>query len=389
MNFTKPDRLQVFQTGIFEALDHKKQALIDAGKKVYNFSIGTPDFPVPEHVKQAYIDAAMDPKCWTYAIVDSDELLETVVDFYKDRFGVEISKDEITSVHGTQEGMGHLGMCIANKGDKVLLPDPGYPIFEAGSKLAEADIVYYPLVKEYNFLPRLDLIDPEVLKQIKYMVVSYPSNPVGAVCGKDVYLELIEYAKKYDFIIINDNAYSDIVYDGFETFSFLSLPGAKDVGVEFLSMSKSYNVTGVRISFLSGNKAIVDSLKLLRSQIDFGMPYPTQKAAIAAMRGPREGVEAQRLEYQKRRDAMCGGFRSLGWNVPDAKGTMFVWAPLPEKYTSSVEFVETLMDKTGVIATPGVSFGPLGEGYVRFALVHTVETINEVIKLIDESGILK
>ena len=389
MNFTKPKRLQVFQTGIFEALDNKKQELIKQGRKIYNFSIGTPDFPVPDNIMQAYIEAAKNPHNWTYSIVDSAELLGAAVQYYKDRFGVEISRDEITSVHGTQEGMGHLGMAIADPGDKVLLPNPGYPIFEAGSLMAQADIVYYPLIKENNFLPRLDQIDEEILKQVKYMVVSYPSNPVGAVATKQTYMELIEYAKKYDFIIINDNAYSDIVYDGFKTFSFLSLPGARDVGVEFLSLSKSFNVTGMRISFLAGNKQVVDSLKLLRSQIDFGMPYTTQLAAVEAMRGPKDGVEQRRLEYQRRRDAMCGGFRSIGWNVPDAKGTMFVWAPLPDKFTSSVQFVEELMEKTGIIATPGVSFGSLGEGYVRFALVHPVTTIQEVVRLIDESGILR
>ena len=389
MGYVKPKRLQVFQTGIFEALDNKKQELIRQGRTVYNFSIGTPDFPVPENIKQAFLQAAEDPKSWTSAIVDTPELLDTAVWYYKDRFGVELTPEEILSVHGTQEGMGHLGLVLADPGDKVLIPDPAYPIFEAGFQIAQADIVYYPLIRENDFLPRLDQIDPEILRQVRYMVVSYPSNPVGAVASREVYLELIEYAKKYDFMIINDNAYSDIAYDGAETFSFLSLPGAKDVGVEFLSLSKSFNVTGMRISFLAGNREIVDALRLLRSQIDFGMPYPTQKAAIAAMRGPRDGVERQRQEYQRRRDAMCGGFRRIGWNVPDGKGTMFVWAPLPEKYTDSVAFVERLMDATGVIATPGVSFGPRGEGYVRFALVHTVETINHVVDLIDKSGILK
>ncbi len=389
MEIHSAKRLDYFTTGIFAALDYKKAQLLAEGRTVYNLSVGTPDFKPPRHVMDALIESAKDPVNWRYALVDSPELISAVSDYYLDRFGVKIGTDRIMSVHGTQEGMGHLGMALCDKGDLVLLPSPGYPIFEAGSHFGEADIYFYPLLKENGFLPVFRDIPEDVLRKAKYIVVSYPSNPVGAVAPRSMYEELIATAKKYDIIVINDNAYSDIVYDGNETFSFLSFEGAEEVGVEFLSLSKSFNVTGARVSFLSGNKKVVDALKLMRSQLDFGMFYPVQHAAIAALRGPRDSVREGREEYQRRRDALCGGLRSIGWDCPDAKGTMFVWAPLPSGYTDSAAFCELLMDKTGVICTPGTAFGPLGEGYVRFALVMPPERIAEVIDIIDKSGVIK
>jgi LL-diaminopimelate aminotransferase len=237
-------------------------------------------------------------------------------------------------------------------------------------------------------MPRIDLIDEEILRRTKYIVLSYPSNPVGAAADKEVYLNIISLAKEYGFLVINDNAYSDIIFDGREGFSFLSLEGAIEVGAEFFSLSKSFNVTGARISFLIGNKQIIEAMKLLRSQYDFGMFMPIQKAAIAALKGPRDLVKKQCDEYQKRRDTLCGGLRELGWDIPNSDGTMFVWAPLPKGYSSSREFCEELMLKAGVVATPGFAFGPNGEGYVRFALVLPCNELEEVVQAIKNSGIL-
>lgn len=390
MEYSQAKRLDHYQTGIFAALNQKKDALIAAGRKVYNLSVGTPDFPPPAHIKNALIDACRLDENYKYSLADLPELAEAVCDYYRSRFGVDdLKSSEVTAVHGTQEGMGHLGISLCNPGDIVLLPNPGYPAFEAGAYFGEAEIYYYPLLRENAFLPQMQDIPEDILGRTKYMVVSYPSNPVCAVAPRSMYEELVRYAKKYGFIIINDNAYSDIIYDGHESLSFLSVEGAKEVGAEFFSLSKSYNVTGARISFLVGNQSVVNALKLMRSQIDFGMFYPVQYAAIAALRGPRDSVEAQRLEYQRRRDAFCGGLRSIGWDVPDSQGTMFVFAPLPPKFRSSVEFCEELMERTGVICTPGTSFGSLGEGYVRFALVKTPEEFREIVRVIDESGILR
>lgn len=388
MTIQNAHRLDRFETGIFASLNEEKDRLLKEGRKLYNLFIGTPDFTPAPHVMEALRDAAANPENWKYSLTESPELLEAVCAYYKDRFGVTLSPDIITAVNGSQEGMGHLGMALCNEGDIVLLPDPGYPAFEAGAALGGAAIHYYPLIKEYGFMPRLDLIDEEILKNTKYMVVSYPSNPIGAAAPKEVYEELIAYAKRYGFILINDNAYSDILFDGREGFSFLSLDGARDVGAEFFSLSKSFNVTGARISFLIGNKDIIDAMKLLRSQYDFGMFTPIQKAAVAALTGPRDAVAEQCREYQRRRDALCGGLRQYGWNIPDSDGTMFVWAPLPDGFTSSKDFCNELVAKTGVLCTPGVAFGSRGEGYVRFALVLPPDQLREVADTIGKSGFL-
>ncbi|MBR2861650.1 MAG: aminotransferase class I/II-fold pyridoxal phosphate-dependent enzyme [Clostridia bacterium] len=382
-------RLEHFQTGIFARLTVKRDELVKQNKKVYNLYVGTPDFEIDEEIRRVVSEAAKVPENYKYSLVDSKEMLEAVKEYYAKRYGVEISVDEIASSNGSQDGIGHLGLALCDQGDTVLLPDPGYPVFEAGAFFAGATVHYYPLKKENNFLPDMKAIPEEVLKKVKYMIVSYPSNPCGAVANKEMYVELIKYAKKYGFYIINDNAYSDIIFDGLEGFSFLSIPGAKEVGVEFFSLSKSFNTTGARISFCIGNKEVVDAFRVIRSQYDFGMFKPIQLGAIAALKVDREKIEKQCNEYQARRDALCGGLRKIGWNVPDSKGTMFVWAPIPDGFASSMEFWEELVDKTGVICTPGNAFGPMGEGYVRFALVLPAEKLTEIVDVIDKSGVLK
>ncbi|MCI5950849.1 MAG: aminotransferase class I/II-fold pyridoxal phosphate-dependent enzyme [Anaerostipes sp.] len=381
--------LSHFETGIFAALDQKRDELIASGKKVYNLSIGTPDFQPAPHIMEAMTEACKKPENYVYALKDMNETLAAVKDYYKKRFGVEVTTDEITSVHGSQEGIGHIGMALTSPGDYAILPNPGYPIFEAGAYLGGAQLYFYPLKQENGFLPVFEEIPEEIARKTKFMILSYPYNPVCAVANDEVYEKAIAFAKKYDIIIIHDNAYSDIIYDGKEGKSFLSYEGAKEVGIEFFSLSKSFNVTGLRISFAVGNREVIDAIKLLRSQIDFGMPIPIQKAAVAALTGPLDMVKEQCVEYQARRDALCGGLRKIGWNVPDSQGTMFVWAPIPEKFHSSEEFCIRLMEETGVICTPGYAFGSLGEGYVRFALVMPPEKLREVVRIIDESGILK
>lgn len=389
MRIETSKRLEHFQTGIFAALNEKKEELLTSGRTVYNLSVGTPDFPVAEHIRKALIESAGNPEQFHYTLRDLPELLEAVKLFYKKRFGVEIGLDEIVSVNGSQEGIAHIGMALCNPEDVVLLPNPGYPVFEVGAYFSGAKLYYYDLKEENQFLPKFSEIPEDIARKAKYIMVSYPYNPVCAIAPKEFYEELIAFAKKYEIIVIHDNAYSDIIYDGVYGGSFLEYPGAKEVGIEFYSLSKSYNLTGARVSFAIGNKNVIDAYKLLRSQYDFGMFEPVQRAAIAALTGPQEGVKKQCMLYQERRDALCGGLRSIGWNVADSKGTMFVWAKIPEGFSSSQEFCMELMEKTGVICTPGDAFGSMGEGYVRFALVLPVETIHEVVRVIDESGILK
>ena len=300
----KAARLDHFQTGIFAELNELKNQVEAEGKRVYNLSVGTPDFEPPQHVIQAVREAAGKPENYKYSLQDLPELLTAVSDYYKSRFGVEIAPDCITGVHGTQEGMGHLGMALLDPEDVVLLPNPGYPIFEAGAYLSGAHMEFYELREENQFLPVLSEIPEETAKKAKLMVLSYPYNPVCRTAPRKFYEEVVAFAKKYDIFVVHDNAYSDIIYDGRPGESFLSIPGAMDIGAEFFSLSKSFNITGARVSFLLGRKDAVDALKLLRSQYDFGTFLPIQYGAIAALTGSRDFVKQQCAEYQKRRDAL-------------------------------------------------------------------------------------
>lgn len=381
-------RLDRFGAEVFASLNNKLLALKAQGKTIYNMSVGTPDFKPYGHVVEALTQAAQDPEMWKYALRDLPELKQAVCDYYERRFGVSgITPSMVQSCNGTQEGVGHLGLALLDPGDTILVPDPCYPVFEAGAKIADAKLEYYPLVAEHNYLPYVAGIDPEVADRAKYMIVSLPANPVGSVGTPEIYEEIIAFAREHDLLIVHDNAYSDIVFDGEPGGSFLQYPGALEVGVEFFSLSKSFNVTGARIGFLVGREDVVSAFAKLRSQIDFGMFFPIQKAAIACLNGPRDEVEAQRLKYQERRDALCDGLEGLGWERPNAHGSMFVWAKLPGGRTDSMAFCEELMEKAGVVVTPGASFGPSGEGHVRMALVLPPDQIALAVGAIREAGL--
>lgn len=381
-------RLDRFGAEVFASLNNKLLALKAQGKTIYNMSVGTPDFKPYDHVVEALTQAAQDPEMWKYALRDLPELKQAVCDYYERRFGVSgITPSMVQSCNGTQEGVGHLGLALLDPGDTILVPDPCYPVFEAGAKIADAKLEYYPLVAEHNYLPYVAGIDPEVADRAKYMIVSLPANPVGSVGTPEVYEEIIAFAREHDLLIVHDNAYSDIVFDGEPGGSFLQYPGALEVGVEFFSLSKSFNVTGARIGFLVGREDVVSAFAKLRGQIDFGMFFPIQKAAIACLNGPRDEVEAQRLKYQERRDALCDGLEGLGWERPNAHGSMFVWAKLPGGRTDSMAFCEELMEKAGVVVTPGASFGPSGEGHLRMALVLPPDQIALAVEAIREAGL--
>lgn len=382
------DKMKHFEINIFSKLDDKKRELIEAGREVMNLSVGTPDFPPDAHVMEALIKACKDPENYKYSLEDMPELTEAAKNWYARRFGVRLESAQITSVYGSQEGISHIALPFCDPGDIVIAPDPCYPAFKYGPLIACADIHYTPLKKENGYLVDFNLIPEEVAKKAKMIIVSYPNNPTTGVANPNFYEELVKWAKKYEVLVVHDNAYSELVMDGNPGGSFLAAPGAADVGIEFNSLSKSYNMTGLRVSFALGNEKMITALRHLRSQTDYGTAYPVQKAAIAALEGPQDILDRNRKGYRERRDALCGGLRSIGWDVPDSPATMFVWAKLPEKYTDSFAFVLELLDKTGVICVPGASFGPAGEGYVRFALVQDVETIEKAVRLIGESGMI-
>ena len=379
---------QTSESNIFNQLDEKKRELAARGVDVINLSIGTPDFQPDLHVMQAVSEAALQPENYKYSINDTGALIGAVQNWYDRRYGVKLDADQIMTVDGSQEGIAHVAFPFIEANDLVLAPDPGYPIFTFGPRMAGAEIGLYPLYEEKGWILDFDDIPDEVADRAKMMVVSYPNNPTTAVADTTFYEKLVAFAKQHDIIILHDNAYSDLVMDGQKGISFLSIPGAMDVGIEFNSLSKTYNLTGMRVSFAVGNRDIIQKFHAFRSQIDYGMWFPAQAGAVAALNGPQDIVEANRIGYQQRRDALCGGLRRIGWHVPDSKGTMFVWAKIPDGFASSADFVLELMDKTGVICVPGESFGEMGQGYVRFALVVPPERMEEAVRRIEESKIL-
>lgn len=382
------DRMKGYEEGIFQVLNEMRLKKEQAGEKVYNFSVGTPDFEPAPHIMEAVARAASKPENYKYSLGDLPELTNAVIERYEKRYGVALTKDEVTSVYGSQEGIAHIGFALCNPGDIVLVPNPGYPVFTFGPSLAGADIRTYDLIEEKGYLPNLSDIDEELARAAKCIIVSYPLNPVCKCAPQSFYEELIAWAKKYDVIIVHDNAYSDIVYDGKIGKSFLSYEGAKEIGVEFYSLSKSYNYTGARMAFLAGNRELVQTFKRMRSQIDYGTFIPVQHGAIAALTGSDACVKEQCRKYEERRNALCDGFTAAGWSFERSEGTMFAWARIPEQFDDDVEFVKALFEKTGVLCTPGSSFGELGKGHVRFALVLPVEVIEEAVAAVKESGIL-
>ncbi len=382
------DRMKDYEEGIFQVLNEQKTQMESQGRKIYNLSVGTPDFPPQQHVIDAVVEAAKKPENFKYALADIPELVEAVIGRFRQRYGVELAKDEVMSVYGSQEGIAHICMTLCNPGDYVLVPDPGYPIFGIGPSLAGAQIVTYPLTEKNGYLPDLAGMDEEMLTKVKCMVVSYPLNPVCKAAPDSFYEELVPWAAKHHIILIHDNAYSDIIYDGREGKSILRIPGAKKTAVEFYSLSKSFNYTGARMSFLVGNSEIVASFKRFRSQIDYGTFLPVQYGAVAALTGSDQMVKEQCGEYQRRRDALCGGLRSIGWQIEDSQGTMFAWAKIPKGYEDDVAFVMELLEKSGVLCTPGSSFGSLGQGHVRFALTLPVEKIKEAVAAIAHTGMI-
>ncbi|GHU68599.1 LL-diaminopimelate aminotransferase [Clostridia bacterium] len=376
-------------SNIFTILEYKRQARAARGLPVYNLSVGTPDFPPASHILDATRDAAADPENYKYALVDTLELVGAVQRWYKRRYGVTLEQGEIMSVAGSQEGLAHIGLAMLNPGETLLTPNPGYPIYDIGPRLIGANTMYYALHEDSGYLPDLDEIGRTMPEGTRAMIVSYPSNPVCATAPRGFYEELVEFAHRRNIWIIHDNAYSEITFDGYVGGSFLAVDGAKDVGVEFCSLSKTYNLTGARVAFLMGNAGLLRRFAAMRSQFDYGMCKIFQKTAVAALDGPQDGVVAQRVEYEARRDALCGGMRRIGWDIKDSKGTMFVWAKIPKRFGEDDEgFVAELIDRAGLIVIPGSVFGTLGRGHVRLALTMPVPGIEAAVKAVAASGIL-
>lgn len=382
------NRMNQFGEGVFSRLAVMRKNRLAQGKEVYDLSIGAPNIPPTKRIMEVMAEAVMKPANYVYAINDTQQLLEAVAQWYKRRYDVELNPEtEICSLLGSQDGLSHIALSILDPGDVMLVPDPCYPIFADGPRIAGAELYYMPLKKENDYVIQLQDIPEEIARKAKFMLVSYPNNPTAAMAPESFYHEVVAFAKKYDIIVLHDNAYSELVFDGQSCGSFLSIPGAMEVGVEFNSLSKTYGLAGARIGFCVGNKEVVGMLKTLKSNMDYGMFLPIQAAAVEALTGDQAVVAETRAAYEHRRDVLCDGLIEAGWHMEKPAGTMFVWAPIPDSYQDSEAFVADLLDKTGVLVTPGSAFGPSGEGYVRMALVQSEDTMKKIVEAVAASGI--
>lgn len=384
MKFSK--RMDLLAEGVFSRLDEEKQNMLASGKAVYDFTIGSPNIAPSKEVMDALITAAQQPESYMYSLHDTKELKETIQAWYRKRYQVELDTEtEILSLQGSQEGLAHVALALCDEGDIVLIPAPSYPIFANGPKIAGAELYEMPMLKEYDYLIQFDAIPEEIAEKAKMMIISYPNNPTGATAPDSFYEELIQFAKAHDIIVIHDTAYSNLVFDGEEGKSFLYYAGAKDIGIEFNSFSKTYGMAGARIGICVGNAEIVGILRKLKSNIDYGMFLPIQKAAIAALTQDQSIVKETRETYQRRRNRIVAGAAAAGWHIASCKSTMFLWAQIPEGYGNSEEFALNLLKCSGMLVTPGSSFGAYGEGFVRIALVQSDEVIEQALQALKES----
>ncbi len=386
MKYSK--RMDNFGESIFTTLTAMKRARETAGGWVCDFSIGSPNVPPAQHIIDTVVREAADPVNYKYAIKDLPELQNAVAQWYQTRYGIALDPGaEICSLLGSQEGLTHIGMAFLNEGDITLVPDPCYPAFADGVGIAGGSVHYMPMRPENNCIIQLSDIPADVAKAAKMMIVSYPNNPTSALAPDGFYRDLIAFAREYDIIVIHDNAYSDLVYDGKTAGSFLRFEGAKDVGVEFNSLSKTYGLAGARIGFCIGNADVVKGVRNLKSNMDYGMFIPVQKMAIAAITGDQNCVAVTRAAYEHRRDILFEGLNSIGWKIDKPASTMVAWARIPQRYDSSMAFTKELFEKCGVLVAPGSAFGPSGEGFVRMALVQDDDTIKKAISGMGASGI--
>lgn len=384
MNLVASDKIQSMTASIFQEVADRKNAAIKRGMDVIDLSVGSPDFSPPPYVVETLVKYAADPTKYGYTLKGTAEFHQAVSYFYKQRYGVELEPEkEVLQLMGSQDGLAHLATAFINPGEYVLVPDPGYPIYEENVILAGGNIYPMPLLEENQFLPQLDEIPAEILAKTKMMIISYPGNPVTALADRGFFERAVAFAKQHDILIVHDFAYSELIFDGNPQVSFMSVPGAKEVGIEFNSLSKTFNMAGCRIGYVVGNAEALAILNSLKSHVDYGVFFPIQKAAAVALTSDFHVLEQQVKEYEIRRDALISGLVKSGWEVAKSPATMFVWAKIPAGWTSR-PFAFELIDQAGVAVVPGDAFGKLGEGYVRIALVQPKERLEEAANRIHE-----
>ena len=382
MNLIASNKMRKLTTGIFTELANKKQDALNKGMDVIDLSVGSPDLPPPPFVVDTLVKYSQDTTKYGYTLKGIDEFNEAVGTFYKKRYSVDLDPiGEVLQLMGSQDGLSHLATAIVNPGEYVLVPDPGYPIYEASVTLAGGLVYPMPLLEENQYLPKLDEIPQDILKKTKMMIISYPGNPVTAMANEAFFEEVVSFARKNNILVVHDFAYSELIFDRHPQISFMSVKGAKEVGIEFNSLSKTFNMAGCRVGYVVGNKEAINILASLKSHIDYGVFYPIQKAATAALTSDYTVLQEQVKEYEKRRDLLITGLEHAGWKVAKSPATMFIWAKIPSGWTSR-QFAFELIEKVGVAVVPGDAFGQQGEGYVRMALVQSPEKLAEAAKRI-------
>ncbi len=354
----------------FAELARLKREAMAKGVDLIDFGIGDPDLPTPPHIVKAAQEAIADPATHQYDETGKGlpEFRQAVANWYQRRFGVSLDPDaEVLRLIGCKEGLAHMPWAFIGPGDVCLVPDPGYPVYKIAVMFAGAEAYLMPLRAENGFLPDLEAIPAATLKQAKMMFLCYPNMPTAAVAEKDFYSRVVAFAHRHNILICLDMAYSEVCFDGYRSQSLLQVDGAKEVAIEFHSLSKTFNMTGWRLGFAVGNARAIGILEKFKSYVDSGAFLAIQRAGAAAMNGPQEPVEETMATYQRRRDLLVEGLNSVGWNVARPKATLYLWARVPQGYTSA-KFAETLLDKAGILATPGSAYGQQGEGYIRFSL---------------------
>ncbi len=339
------------------------------GEDIVSFAIGDPDIPTPSHIIDRLCREAQDPANHRYPESDSmPELRQAVADWYQKRFDISLNPDtEVLPLIGAKEGIAHIALCFIDPGDITLVPDPAYPVYSIGTMLAGGESYYLPLLAKNDFLPDYDIIPESIAQKAKLLWINYPNNPTGAVADLDFFNRTVDFARKQELLVCHDGPYTEVAFDDYRPVSFLQADGAKDVGVEFHSLSKSYNMTGWRIGMVVGNAGMIKALKTLKSNMDSGIPQAIQYAAIEALSGPQDCIQQHNAIYQKRRDLVVEMLNNIGLEAKTPKASLYVWAKIPDGYTSA-DFATDLLEQVGVVVTPGLGYGKNGEGYVRLSL---------------------
>lgn len=385
MKFTEAQRIKNLPPYLFARIERLIQQKKAEGVDIISLGIGDPDMPTPDHVIEELCKEAKNPANHQYpSSVGMLGFRRVVARWYKERFGVDLdAQTEVVSLIGSKEGIAHISWCYLDPGDIVLVPDPGYPVYAGGAILAGGEPYYLPLTAERHFLPNLADIPSDVAKKAKMMFLNYPNNPTGAVATEEFFREVVAFAREYEIIICHDAPYTEVAFDNYKPISFLQLPGAKEVGIEFHSVSKTYNMTGWRMGWAAGNPDIVEALGRLKSNLDSGQFQAVQHAAMAALAGSQDILDKNNGIYQERRDILVDGLNQIGWRLEKPKATIYVWAPVPAGHTSE-SFAELVLEKAGVVVTPGTGYGPTGAGYFRASLTLPTERLREAIERIKQ-----